>query len=460
MRYKVILLSLLSGILFWACEDSINSVGTGMLPDEDRIGVYTDTIYLEASTVKLDSIYAKTVYGMLGEFYDPTYGSLKSSYLCQFYATSKNVFPDSVINNTIDSTVLRITYSSYLGDSLAPMEVSVYPVTKALDKYYYTNMSLSDYYDMNRIWGRQGYTARNLNISDSVNVANIYRKSLSVRLPDSIGRKFYNEWRKPAPNAFGSLNDFVKFFPGLYVASTYGTGNILYVEFTDIGVYFNYLATAKDSNGDDSTYVASGASTFNVTKEVIQLNNYRSSNDEKLLQPSDDKAYVKTPVGIFTKITIPIPDVVKKMGKRKFTNAKLSLSVFEGDEWEYAIGYPKNMIVADMSLTTKLLAVNPDSVITFFENKRVADGKTSYTTTLGSYAYNFGNISAVIQNAIDNAPDKNLELLLIPVMTQTSSSTDYSTSHYLYPSGITFKKDKEHLKLSIVTTDMDVEQLK
>ncbi|MDR3061956.1 MAG: DUF4270 domain-containing protein [Dysgonamonadaceae bacterium] len=458
MKYKVILLSFLSGILFWACEDSINSVGTGILPDEDKIGVYTDTIYLEASTVKLDSIYAKTIYGMVGEFYDPTYGSLKSSYLCQFYAPSKHVFPDSVINNAIDSVVLRIAYYSYLGDSLAPMEVSVYPVTKALDKHYYTNMSPSDYCDMSRVWGRQGYTARDLNVSDSANIANYYLKKLYVRLPDSIGRKLYNEWRKPAPNAFGSLSDFVKFFPGVYVAPTYGIGNILYVEGTYIDVYFNYLATAEDSQGNDSTYVASGASTFNVTKEIIQLNSYQSSNDEKLLRPSEDKAYVKTPAGIFTKITIPIPDIVEKMGKKKFTNAKLSLSVFGKDEWEYAIGYPQ-----------KVLLINSDSIVTFFEKRQVADNRTSYTTIFSgtsgtvsspAYTYNFGNISAVIQNAISEKPDKNLELLIIPVSTQTSGSTDYSTSHYLYPSGITFKKGREHLKLSIVATDMDVEQLK
>ena len=459
MKYKVILFGFLSGLLFWACEDTVGDVGMGILPDEDKIGVYTDTVYLDATTVKLDSIYANTIYGMLGEIYDPTYGSLKSSYMCQFYAPeSYYVFPDSIIDNKIDSVILRICYHSYLGDSLAPMEVSVYPITKALDNNYYTNVSPSDYYDAQTVWGRKGYTARDLNVSDSVNTANQYLKNLYIRLPDSLGVKFHNEWKKPAPNAFSSSDAFVKFFPGVYVTPTFGSGSILYVggmylnEGTFVDVHFNYLVNGKDVDGNDSTYVRKDSTTFNVTKEIIQLNNYQSSHDEKLLQPDEEKAYVKTPAGIFPKITIPIPDIIKKMGAKKFTNAKLSLSVFGKDEWEYSFGFP-----------SKLLLINPDSVTTFFENKLVANNKTSYASTYGAslpYTYNFGNISAVIQDAITNSPDKNLELLVVPISTRTSGTTDYSTSHYLYPSGITIKKGREHMKVAIVATDMDVDQLR
>ena len=457
MKYKVILFSFLSGLLFWACEDTVSDVGMGILPDEDKIGIYTDTVYLDATTIKLDSIYANTVYGMLGEIYDPTYGSLKSSYMCQFYAPEIGVFPDTVINNQIDSVVLRICYHSYLGDSLAPMEVSVYPITKALNENYYTNVSPSDYYDSETVWGRKGYTARDLNVSDSLNIANQYLKNLYVRLPDDLGVKFYEEWRKPAPNAFSSADAFVKFFPGVYVTPTFGSGSILFVggmyvnEGTFVDVYFKYIATTKDSNGNDSTYVNNGITTFNVTKEIVQLNNYQSSHDENLLQPDEEKVYAKTPAGIFPKITIPIPDIINKMGAKKFTNAKLSLSVFGKDEWEYSFGYP-----------SKLLLINQDSVTTFFENKLVADNRTTYASTFGSslaYTYNFGNVSAVIQNAITNSPDKNLELLLIPVSTRSSGSTDYSTAHYLYPSGLTIKKGREFMKLAIVATDMDVDQL-
>ena len=457
MKYKIILFGFLSGLLFWACEDTTSDVGMGILPDEDKIGIYADTVYLDATTIKLDSIYASTIFGMLGEIYDPTYGSLKSSYMCQFYAPETNVFPDSVIDNRIDSVVLRICYHSYLGDSLAPMQVSVYPVTKVLNENYYTNAKLSDYYDANSVWGRKGYTARDLNVSDSANTANQYLKSLYVRLPDSLGVKFYNEWRKPAPNAFSSSDAFVKFFPGVYVTPTFGSGNILYVggmyvnEGTFVDVHFSYLATGKDVDGNDSVYVNKGATTFNVTKEIIQLNNYQSSNDESLLQISDDIVYAKTPAGIFPKITIPIPDIIKKMGAKKFTNAKLSLSTFEKEEWEYSFGIP-----------SRLLLINPDSVTTFFENKLVANSRTYYTSTYGAslaYTYNFGNISAVIQDAITNDPEKNLELLLIPVSTRASGTTDYSTSHYLYPSGVRIKKGREFMKLAIVATDMDLDQL-
>ncbi len=455
MKYKLILFSFLSGLLFfWACEDSVSDVGMGTLPDQDKIGIYTDTVYLSASTVKLDSIYANTIYGMLGEFYDPTYGNLKSGYLCQFYAPKVKAFSDSIVDGRIDSIFIAVSYSSYLGDSLVPMEASVYPVTKALTGHYYTNMSPSSYCDLKTVLGRRGYTARDLTVSDSANMANInngYSKTLKIRLPDALGQKFYDEWLKPAPNAYSSTDAFNQFFPGVYVAPTYGSGNILYVEGTRVLMYYNRLRTTVDSKGKDSTYISLASTTFDVTKEIIQLNSYENSNDDQLLQPNENKAYVKTPAGIFTKIVVPVPEIIKKMGAKKFTNAKLSMSIFGKDEWEYAMGNP-----------SKVLLINKDSITTFFENKQVANNRTSYTSTLGasaSYTYSFGNISAMIQNAITESPDKNLELLLVPISTKSSGTTDYSSSHFLYPSGITFKKDKEHLKLAIVATDMDINQL-
>ncbi len=464
MKYKVILFSLLSILILWACEDSVDDVGMGILPDQDKVGIYTDTIYLSASTVKLDSIYAKTIEGMLGEFHDPVYGDLKSSYICQFYAPSKNVFPpqDSIVGNKMDSVVLNLIYQYYLGDSLAPMEATVYPIVKSLEKHYYTNIDPTQYCDMNTVLGRQGYTARNLAVSDSANAANSYIKSLSIKLPYALAEKFYNEWLKPAPNAYSSLEAFDQFFPGVYIASTFGSGSLIYPYATYINVHFNRLKTVADSKGNDSTYITPGVARFNVTKEIIQLNSYQSSMDEQLLQPNEERTYIKTPAGIFTKITVPIPEIIKKMGSKKFTNAKLALSCFGNEYSGYKFGIPgKDSINYLNNNQLKMLLINKDSVKTFFENKQVADSKTTYSTTFYNYTYSFGNISSMIQNAIKEQPDKNLELLVIPIQTQytttsTSSGTvavDYSSSHLLFPSAVSLRKDKEHLKLAVTATD-------
>jgi hypothetical protein len=116
--------------------------------------------------------------------------------------------------------------------------------------------------------------------------------------------------------------------------------------------------------------------------------------------------------------------------------------------------------------SSKLLLIEPDSVASFFEDKKVADSQTTYTTQFNSstYSYEFNNIANVVQNAIDKAPDKDLKLWIIPVLTtwfsqtdmygQQASYYDYMTSHYLYPSGVSLKKGGENLKVRVIATDM------
>ena len=61
-------LLLLGGIsLFSGCNDDLTLVGSTIQPQGDRNTVYTDTFRMTASTVKRDSLYAKTTRGLLGE---------------------------------------------------------------------------------------------------------------------------------------------------------------------------------------------------------------------------------------------------------------------------------------------------------------------------------------------------------------------------------------------------------
>lgn len=453
MKLRAILFGVITLVLGLAsCDDSLDSVGLGIQPDEDKINVFSDTISFEARTVKMDSLYAKTIEGLLGELHDPVYGNLKAGYICQFYAPEKYVFPDTVIDNTIDSVMIRIFYRSWTGDSLTPMELSVFPVVKALDKHYYTNMDPAKYCDLTTSWGTQGYTARNMTISDSIYNANTY-KYISVMLPTSIGYDFLNESRKPQPNAFTTLDAFTDYFKGVYLKTTYGSGNIIQVDYTDMYVFYRSIFTTTDVDGEDSTYVATTKTSFNVTKEVIQLNSYANNADEELLVPNDEKTYIKTPAGIFTELTIPIPEIKKRVGDHKFNNAGLSLSAYGQEDWQYAMSLPSNMIL-----------IKTDSVKTFFENQKLPDSKTVFSTTLSSYTYNFGNISNLIQNAIENNPDEDLKLLMMPVTYSSYYDSNYqtyynyATANYLKPSGVTLKKSPDKLKMVITSSTTNIKK--
>ena len=467
MKTKIFLFTLLlSCVAFLACEDTFDKMGMGIQPEEDKISVFDTILSIDAYTVKMDSIYAKSYSGFLGNFYDSEYGDVKAGYLCQYYASSG--FSDSIIGergNEITSVRLQIYYLSYIGDSLAPMEVSVYPVVNPLEKDYYTNVDPEKYCDKSRLLARKTYTARDLNISDSINSLSTYVKSISIDLPTSLGQSFYEKYIESG-NTFGSINDFNEFFPGTYMESTFGVGSILKVDLTEMYVFYsrNYTTASKET-GADSTYVGVDAAVFTATKEVIQLNCFSSNHDDDLyLNPSADTMYLKSPVGICSEIVIPIPDIVRSIGKKKFSSVKLQIDAYPRAAKEYSLPFPGKEVNGTSS--AKLLLIKPDSVLSFFENQKIADSYTSYVATMDTInnCYNFNNIANVVQNAIDNDPDKPLKLQLIPVQVEgyyqqsgyVSYLVDYSTGHYLTPSAVALKKGENNLQIKVIASDLEI----
>jgi len=229
MRTKGFVICFILGIIFYSCDDTISRVGLGIQPDEDKISVFDTTVLIGARTIEVDSVYAKTIYGMLGEIYDPSYGVIKSSYICQYYPSIGFVNIDEIIDGKIDSVRLIVSYVNFYGDSLAPMEATIYPVNKALGDHYYTNADPKDFCDMDNPLAKYSYTARNLNVSEEILQQNGWLYFLSIPLPDEIGQEYLEKVKK---NDLPSLEDFLDFFPGTYITTTFGTGSMLPIDAT------------------------------------------------------------------------------------------------------------------------------------------------------------------------------------------------------------------------------------
>jgi hypothetical protein len=452
---KTLFFLLFPCLLYWACDDTIDSIGMGIQPPEDKIAVYNTIINIDSAyTVKIDSIYTQTINGLLGNFYDAAYGDIKAGYICQYYPSLG--FADSVLNNYIDSVRLKIYYTSYIGDSLAPMELSVYRVNKPLEDNYYTKVDPADYCNLKEAGGRKTYTAWDLNVSDSLLNSTSYYKNITVSLPREWGQELYDKYVSKG-RTFGPLEDFVRDFKGTYIESSFGVGNLIQVDISEIQLF--YTEFYKTDEGKDTTSVSS--SDLTVTKEVIQLNIFENKYSTELLKPDPDKMYLKTPAGVYSKIVIPIPKIVESIGKRKFNSVKLSIGAYaQQTTGNYTLPLP-GVIVSSTS-KAKLLLIEPDSVKSFFEDQKIADFKTSYTTTYtaATQTYAFDNIANLIQNAIAKAPEKNLEVLLIPVQVEYysdyTSDTDYSTAHYLFPSAVMLKKGGDNLQLKIIASDLEI----
>ena len=113
MKIKPLLIGLGLGVtILSGCSDDLNLVGSTIQPDGDKMPVYVDTFQMQATTLLMDSVYARTTNGLLGEFYDPLYGNVKSDYICQFYCPDDFKFKHEPINGQIDSIDFKIMYQN------------------------------------------------------------------------------------------------------------------------------------------------------------------------------------------------------------------------------------------------------------------------------------------------------------------------------------------------------------
>ena len=451
-----------------SCDDLTTSVGSTILPPEDLITVYTDTFLMEASTVKLDSVFSKTSDFLLGEMYDPVYGNIKADVLCQFYCEENFEFTHKPFEGKIDSLELEIRYwynSSggllVYGDSMAPMQVSVFPVVKPLKRNYYTNDNPENYCDMKNPLGVKTYTVHDMSVPDSVRFAigtdwngNTYRTfipKLIVKLPTELGQKFHDEIVNN-PSTFASQNVFNEFFPGIYVTNTFGSGCLLKITADDMAMKIYYKRTVKDSNDNDSLAVYWDI--FKSSKEVNQINRFKNSNIDQLLEKNPTHTYIKSPAGVCTKLIIPTTEITKKLdvNDRYVNGFNLDLKYLPEDEWAFAFSPPSH-----------LLLIPEDSVKTFFETGMIDNNvssfisymydvstttkyTSSYNSSLGfnknNRTYSFGNISSLLKLHMKNNPDKNLNLLVLPV-----KRTYTGSGNYIYSSTVTNNFDLAGIKI-------------
>jgi len=458
IRQFLIAVLCLCVLIINGCDLNPNFVGNIIAPEEDQMTVYLDTFQIVATTIKRDSIFAKTTNGLLGEYFDPLYGRLKSDFLSQFYCEDNFQFEKTPYENTIDSIYVALYYIE-TGDPYSPLQVQIFPVTKPLDKIYYTNVDPIDYCDLNELWGAQVFSAINGTFVDPDQTSSGIRK-IEILLPKELGQKIYEETINN-PTSFRNQQAFNEFFPGIYVTAGYGSGCMLNILRTDIVI--DYKCIEKSSADEDSIIYCSEG--FLTTKEVIQLNRFENSDTEQLLAENEDYTFIKTPAGIYTRLVIPSQKIKLIIEGRIINNMMFSVQYMPNEDWPYALGHPSH-----------LLLLPEDSLYSFFHYRYVENSITSFisvtwnengkrpamasTTTMGyspdRRTYYFNNIATLLAYHISVSPDDDLRLLLVPVNRKTSSSEQgyYTTeiSNYLAPSGIKLRKDNDLMQISVVTS--------
>lgn len=450
-----------------SCNDDLNTVGGSIQPDGDGFDMFIDTFEIQASTVLIDSVFARTSSSILGHLYDPLYGSLESDFMCQFYIQDNFKFSKEPLNGVIDSMAFIMYYTTWIGDSITPMKASIYQVNEQLERVRYTNVNPEDFCKMDILLGEKSYTARDMTISDTDwNAVDsntgllIHTRKISIPMDRAKGQEFYDKSQSDSWE-FKDQESFNKYFPGLYVKSTFGSGNLLDINGSQMVVYYQYRDTVPNKAGDgDTVRFNTYPEVFNVTKDVIQLNRVKNEGLEPLLA-DEEYTYIKSPSGVFTRLVIPAKAISDKIGERFINNMRLNLKATPQEKWDFALPAPGNLLI-----------LPEDSLASFFETYKTENSSPSYAisssvengssiSTEGynqsTYTYYFGNLAAILKEHIKKTPSEDLRLLVVPVsrsVTQVSQSQVQTSrlENYLRPSGVKLRKDGNNMKIQVVSS--------
>ncbi len=438
-----------------ACDDSTDTLGNTLTNNMDHLDINTDTFTITTRSVKLDSVYARNTYGYLGTVRDPETGEyITAHYATQFHTLESYAFPelDSLVSVDArgeiiaDSCELRLFWSDYYGDSLSSMKCCVYEMGTPMSEgtRYYSNITpkeaglIRDAADggikINKL-----YTLEDMNVERSTRDNTYYSKNIKIQLNDEytdvdgntynnygtyLMRKYYEEYGGSADNYKNSYLFTHNVCPGFFIESTAGLGNMAEIQLTQLNLYFRYVES-------DSVYV--GTSSFAGTSEVVQCTSYINESDKiDELVADTECTYLKTPAGIVTEVTIPVDEICYGHDNDTINTAKFTLQRYV------------NEVMSEYSLepAATVMIIPTDSLYSFFENKSVANYKTSFLATYSSSdnTYVFNNIGSMVkamqQAKLSGETSENWnKAVIIPV--NISYNTSYALTKVVHDMSMT-----------------------
>lgn len=448
-------------ITLGSCEESLSEIGYTTRPESDEIHIKTDTLQCQVNTGFRDSIYVRTGYPLLGNITDPEYGSVKAGYLAQFYASTKielndwqndsitfNILRtsaphelgldpqglytshfDSLINNTLDSLTLRVYYNTYYGDSLTPMQLSIYALNKDArlekepNKAFYSNYDFEQYFSKENLLGKKAYTAANRVLSDSVRGQSDYLPYIEIRLSEEMKKQFLESIVKASiardkkgkqvydyTDIFASIESMREnFLSGVAIQPSFGDGSIIKVYNTAIWFYYRsfhkynpdgtLLRNATDTG--DSAYVTSHVQYMAVTPDVVQMASLELKDikkEDRLQDP--DNAFITSPQGYYTKVDLPVGKAIRKMLDDEYRQD--SAYFLNGANFSLMCEKPQGALLSSTP-SKYVMMVEESKMNRFFEQSRLPENSTSSIGTFVAdsvrqqiYYYSFGNISNLI----------------------------------------------------------------
>lgn len=423
---RLLTVLVIAALTFAACDDTTEGIGGSITNDIDNINISSAVFPVATKSMVSDAVLSRNNSGLIGKMKDPETGNyVKGDYMTQLGVLSSfdvdTVAIKQANNGSIEAygCYLLISYNANYGDTIAPMKVTAYEMTKPMaeDQEYY-----SDYDAFKNGWVSESnqHWSSNYNLSNTSDVKNF---QISLNKPYTKDGKTYNNYGSYILQTYAKHPEYFKtnykflhnVCPGFYIKNVGGTGNMAKIWNTELIFQYRRQYTTKAKDGvTDSIIVDSLYNRFDGTEEVLQLNKIENDTENmKKLANQENCTYLKSPAGIFTEVTLPIEDIMKGHEKDTLNTATISFprlnNVDEDNPYNFAT-------------PSTILMVQKDSLQSFFEKSKLADSRTSYTTSYsrtGTYknAYTFQNIANLVSAMYKNkGKSENWDkVVLVPV---------------------------------------------
>lgn len=456
---RLLTVLVIAALTFAACDDTTEGIGGSITNKIDNINISDSAFNVTTKSIVADSVLSRNNTGLIGKMKDPETGN----YVKGDYMTQLGVLPTFDIdtldyikqanNGSIeaDSCYLLVSYNASYGDTIAPMKVTAYEMTKPMaeGKEYYSNY---DAFEKGWVSESNQHWSSNYNLSNTSDVKNFKIYLNKKYTKDGKTYKNYGSYIMQTyaehPEYFKTNFKFLhNVCPGFYIKNVGGTGNMAKIWNTELIFYW----TRHKTINKDSTAVSIGYNRFDGTEEVLQLNKIENDTEnlKKLASKDQEKCtYLKSPAGIFTEVTLPIEDIMKGHEKDTLNTATISFPRLnnENEDNPYNFATPST-----------ILMVQKDSLQSFFEKSKLADNRTSYTasySSTGTYknAYTFQNIANLVSAMYKNkGKGENWnKVVLVPVNVITTTQ-GYTTVISKINHDMSLASTR--LKRGVITTD-------
>lgn len=430
---RLLTVLVIAALTFAACDDTTEGIGGSITNKIDNINISNSAFNVTTKSIVADSVLSRNNTGLIGKMKDPETGNyVKGDYMTQLsvlptFSVDTLDYIKQANNGSIeaDSCYLLVSYNASYGDTIAPMKVTAYEMTKPMseDQEYYSNY---DAFKEGWVSENNQHWSSNYNLSNTSDVKNFKIYLNKKYTKDGKTYKNYGSYIMQTyaehPEYFKTNYKFLhNVCPGFYIKNVGGTGNMAKIWNTELIFYWTRHKTIKAKDGvTDSTAVSIGYNRFDGTEEVLQLNKIENDTENmKKLASQQNWTYLKSPAGIFTEVTLPIEDIMRGHEKDTLNTATISFPRLNNADEDNPYNF---------ATPSTILMVQKDSLQSFFEKSKLADSRTSYTasySSTGTYknAYTFQNIANLVSAMYKNkGKGENWnKVVLVPVNVITTT---------------------------------------